>query len=186
MLHTPTLAEVLTIHKREGAKYLHQAFAGEVDVTLRDMNNGDVLKRVHQKNMATRILPDTLINGDQWGAGNFRVFLSNDSRTMNQYRTVFKSTYYDAMSVVASTLTPNVSSRTWTFVAIITTPTFGHVRNFWYVGINLYESETVVATYGRTIPNVIAATKLTSLLTQAYGTQVEVNYRLVFKRASDV
>jgi len=187
-LYKPSLADVIKIHRNEGKKsVLTQAFVGEVDISLIDEKTGDVIKRVHQKNMATESLP-AFIAGERQGLDNtwWYIFLSNDSRTMNIRSSTFKATYFDPMSYVSSSFTKNATGRIWTLNGTIPTPTSGHSRNFWYVGIHLENSASVVYTYGRSVRNVVAATKLTTMLTQNYGTLVQINYRLIFKRASDV
>lgn len=175
----PTLSQLLKIHKKEGVRAAgSMPFRGEVEVVLRDIPTGKIVRRVKKRNMSTRWMGDFWNELDWQNPGH--IFLSNDTKDMHSRKGMMRNTFRDASSVAAA-YSYNLTNKTWTFTGTISAPTAGYTRVFQNIGISLYDEYTFTG-YSRMIFNVLAATKLTSAITQTDTQQVEVSYRFTFQR----
>lgn len=152
---------------------------GVVEVLLRN-DDGSVDEVVKQKNAETRWLQILYVYPGR-DERNHEVFIANDDGwPMHPWKSVLPSNYStDSDQVAFRTL--DSTNLVWTFQTTFSAPAAD--RTFRYVGLKYKDADSGLSGTARLNPNVIAATRLTSSLTQTTTQTLEITYRISWQRA---
>ena len=151
---------------------------GIVDVVLRD-ENGEIVHHEHKHNLITDQFRTYWVTNNNQEIGAFYVFINENIEAMHAkrsaMRTILPGTW--AQNITPSKDGPN---RIWTYATVFAPPPV--TRTFKTVGLTRAIENGGYTNIDGGPNSIVAATVLSSAITQTTAQTLEVNYRLAFQR----